>query len=172
MGAIYYLYNHTKNIMVSYYWKNDEFCDIHVVMHRYCWKYSDVIISIGGCDYYLFRHNETTNTMKSIRKNINTLDLYDSSNATNLEFGGNTNHFNQVAITDTITNTKTDTKTDTKTYTLNDISDESGDSEDSDIDSDSGDIDMSNHVPIWNLANCCEVCHYQFNVNDIDSDTK
>lgn len=158
MGAIYHLYNHTKNIIVSYYWKNDEFCDIHEVMHRYRWKYSDVIISVGGCDYYLFKHNETTNQMKPVRQNINTLNLYNSLNSINLEFGGHVDN-----------QPKQEIITDTKIYTLNDISSNESESESESIPETTNIID---HVPIWNSSNCCEVCDYQFNVNDINSDIK
>lgn len=63
MGVYYGIRNNTKGVSVSYYWKGDENCDCHMVMHRYRWEIDDKIYSASHEGVFVFIHNEENNTM-------------------------------------------------------------------------------------------------------------
>jgi predicted Zn-ribbon and HTH transcriptional regulator len=63
MGRYFGLGNKTKNMIVSHYWKGDQFCDCHEVMHRYHWEITDEIYSACHCEAYTFHYNENKYAM-------------------------------------------------------------------------------------------------------------
>lgn len=63
MGRYFGLKNLTKNHRVSSYWKNDEWCDLYAVMHKFKWDLTDKIYSASYCDFYEFEYSKVANSM-------------------------------------------------------------------------------------------------------------
>ncbi|XWV26741.1 hypothetical protein QJ857_gp0313 [Tupanvirus soda lake] len=151
MGRYFGIGNLTHKQIVSNYWKADEFCDCHSVMHRYHWNIGDLIYSSSYCDYYEFEHDENTNTMKAVNKfddatarlnnSVNKKRKNNDDNSKQIYLGYNGAHYDQDKIYENVRNNTN----------IVDIT--------------------SDHAPIWD-GNKCVVCEYVFDEKYIDMDNK
>lgn len=63
MGRYFGIGNKTKRHIVSGYWKGDEFCDAHTVMHLFGWGVGDVIYTACYDTYCVLLYDVEKNTL-------------------------------------------------------------------------------------------------------------
>ena len=143
MGRYFGIANRTTNHKVSSYWKGEEFCDCHDLMHRYHWKPTDDIYSACYDTYCEFVYNPTDNIMELVYLNSETMDI-DSDDSQKMEIDDSKGVDKTIELIDWI---------------------KLGFSPEKDI------TRQSDHVPVWNSDNVCTVCNYQFKNDDIITDT-
>jgi hypothetical protein len=66
MGRYFGIRNRTKKQSVSGYWKAEDFCSAHAVMHRYGWDKTDKIITAAYDTLNEIKYNAETGNMEVI----------------------------------------------------------------------------------------------------------
>ena len=164
MGRHFGIQNDTKGHKVSGSWTACEFCDCHLLMHRYKWHPSDKIFSASYCDYCEFSYVEGQYSM--ICKNIDmhakmceeAMNEEDTENEGEkkekkkdvIKLGFHFPHADEPCIF------YADPSINVDTHGACDICKA---------------IDKMDHVPQWQ-GDVCTICSYKFDPNHIEEDKK
>ena len=159
MGRHFGIQNDTKGHKVSGSWTSCEFCDCHLLMHRYKWHPSDKIFSASYCDYCEFTYIKKRNRM--LCKNIDMYAKMCEEDMENEEDTENEEKKKEEKRKDVI-------KLGSPWFYCKNCFDDNHDLESCDK---CKTVDKMDHVPQWQ-GDVCTICSYKFDPNHIEEDKK